>query len=100
MQQLEAAAWKEKFENTEGAIMVDVRTPAEWEEKVISDQAEFKNIHEQQEFMNWIKSLDKSKHYFIYCRSGARSGNACVYMQSQGFENTYNLVGGILGWKY
>jgi len=100
MEQLEAKDWKEKFETTNGAVMVDVRTPAEWEEKVISNDAIFKNIHEQQAFIDWAKDLDKSKSYFIYCRSGARSGNACAYMKSIGFENTFNLVGGILNWGY
>ena len=100
MEQLNAQQWKEKFESTEGALMVDVRTPVEWEEKVISKDAMFKNIHEQQEFMDWVKDLDKSKEYFMYCRSGARSGNACVYMESLGFTKTYNLAGGILNWPF
>jgi len=100
MEQLNAQQWKEKFDATDGAIMVDVRTPAEWEEKVISNDAVFKNIHEQQEFIDWVKGLDQSKEYFIYCRSGARSGNACAYMESVGFKNTYNLAGGILNWPY
>jgi len=100
MEQLTAQEWKEKFEATEGAIMGDVRTPNEWEEKVISKDAVFKNIHEQSQFIDWVNSLDKSEHYFIYCRSGARSGNACAYMKSMGFENTYNLSGGIINWPY
>lgn len=100
MEQLEAKDWKEKFEATEGAVMVDVRTPAEWEEKVISESAEFKNIHDQAEFMKWAESLDKSKEYFIYCRSGARSGNACSYLNRIGIEKAYNLQGGIMNWPY
>ncbi len=100
MEQLNAQEWKTKFESTENAIMVDVRTPVEWEEKVISKDAVFKNIHEQQEFMDWVQTLEKDKSYFFYCRSGARSGNACAYLDSLGFENTYNLAGGILGWPF
>jgi rhodanese-related sulfurtransferase len=41
--------------------------------------------------------MDKSKTYFLYCRSGNRSSQACRYMQESGF-NTYNLVGGMLDW--
>jgi rhodanese-related sulfurtransferase len=100
MEQLNAQEWKEKFESTENAVMIDVRTPVEWEEKVISKDAVFKNIHEQQEFMDWVQTLEKDKSYFFYCRSGARSGNACAYLDSLGFENTYNLAGGIIGWPY
>ena len=32
------------------------------------------------------------------CRSGARSAQACMFLQQQGFENVYNLRGGMMGW--
>jgi rhodanese-related sulfurtransferase len=40
--------------------------------------------------------LEKSKNYYVYCRSGARSAKACEVMNELGIENTFNLTGGIL----
>ncbi|MFM1932000.1 MAG: hypothetical protein RL226_1303 [Bacteroidota bacterium] len=40
-----------------------------------------------------IKSLDPSKHYYLYCRSGARSGQATSFLKSHGFANATNLGG-------
>lgn len=34
----------------------------------------------------------------IICRSGARSAQACIFLQQQGFSNVYNLKGGMMGW--
>ena len=49
------------------------------------------------DFLYEVNQLDKSKSYFLYCRSGNRSGQACRYMKESGF-NTYNLIGGMLDW--
>ena len=48
--------------------------------------------------MDNLEALDKSKNYYVYCRSGARSAKACEIMNSIGFENAYNLLGGFLEW--
>lgn len=99
MKQLNAQQWKEKLDASPDGVIVDVRTPLEWEEGIIPN-AVLNNIQEQQEFMDYVESLDKDKEYFIYCRSGARSRNACAYMDSLGFTNTYNLAGGIMNWPF
>lgn len=49
-------------------------------------------------FKTEMGKLDKSKPYGIYCRSGKRSGNALVVMKNMGFEEVYNLLGGMKGW--
>ena len=43
--------------------------------------------------------LDEEKAYYVYCRSGARSAAACAHMRDMGFEELYNLKGGILDWN-
>ena len=40
-----------------------------------------------------VKSLDPSKHYYLYCRSGARSGQATSFLKSHGFTHVTNLGG-------
>ncbi len=47
-----------------------------------------------------IDKFAKDKQVIIYCRSGARSGNAVQFLEkSHGFDNLYNLKGGILAWS-
>ena len=41
----------------------------------------------------------KNEEIIIYCRSGNRSGQACLILESAGFANVKNLVGGMLDWR-
>jgi len=41
----------------------------------------------------------KDEEVIIYCRSGNRSGQACLILETMGFKNTKNLVGGMLNWR-
>jgi len=45
-----------------------------------------------------LDELDKGKTLVMVCRSGARSAQACMFLQQQGFENVFNLRGGIMAW--
>lgn len=45
-----------------------------------------------------MHELNKNEPYIIVCRSGARSGRATQFLESQGFDVT-NLVGGMLAWE-
>ena len=41
----------------------------------------------------------KGKEVILYCRSGNRSGQACMFLDAMGFKNTRNLLGGMLAWQ-
>lgn len=41
----------------------------------------------------------KNEEVILYCRSGNRSGQAALLLESQGFAHTVNVVGGMLAWK-
>jgi rhodanese-related sulfurtransferase len=41
----------------------------------------------------------KEEELVVYCRSGNRSGQACLILDTLGFQNTKNLVGGMLAWQ-
>lgn len=41
----------------------------------------------------------KDEEVIVYCRSGNRSGQACMILDTLGFKNTKNLVGGMLNWR-
>jgi rhodanese-related sulfurtransferase len=56
------------------------------------------DIYKGQGFIYEVDALDKSKNYYVYCKAGGRSAQACSIMNQLGFENTYNLLGGIMEW--
>jgi len=90
--------WIDQLENDGNAVILDVRTEDECNEGMIPGAINI-DIYKGQEFINLIEELDKSKNYYVYCRSGARSGQACSIMNQLGFENTHNLLGGIMEWN-
>ena len=89
--------WTEQLENDENAVVLDVRTEDEWSDGIITN-ALMIDINKGQFFINEIETLDKSKNYYVYCRSGVRSAKACDIMNELSFENTYNLLGGFMQW--
>ncbi len=97
MKNLSQKEWSEKI-SEEDIVILDVRTPGECAEGII-EGALMINIMEPQTFMKEIQKLDKNKSYYVYCRSGGRSEQACQYMTSQGFNEANNLIGGMLEWR-
>ncbi len=90
--------WVSQFEADNNAIILDVRTEDECDQGIIENAINI-DIHKGPEFIKAIETLDKTKNYYVYCRSGARSANACEIMNSIGIENAYNLLGGIIEWE-
>jgi len=90
--------WVSQFEADENAVILDVRTEDECNQGIIENSINI-DIHKGQDFIDAIEALDKNKNYYIYCRSGVRSAKACEIMNELGFENTYNLLGGIIEWN-
>lgn len=71
--------------------LIDVRTASEFEAGYIANA---KNI----DFLNGdfeksIPTLDKSKTYYLYCRSGGRSGKSAELLVAAGFQSVYNIGG-------
>ena len=94
MANLTQEEWTEQLSKDDNAVVLDVRTPEEVEQGYIPG-AQNIDIYLGQEFMDELGKLDKSKNYYVYCRSGNRSGQACALMNSIGISNAYNLMGGI-----
>lgn len=97
MQNLSSKAFEDAIANDNNAVIIDVRTAAECSEGIIPGAINL-DIFDGRRFEAGIAELDKSKNYYVYCRSGGRSMQACGYMQSVGIENTYNLAGGMSAW--
>jgi len=89
--------WISQYEADENALILDVRTEDECNNGIIPNAINI-DIYKGEEFIEKLEALDKSKNYYVYCRSGARSAKACEVMDSLGFENAYNLEGGIIDW--
>lgn len=86
-----------KYNSTSNSVLVDVRTPSEFLSGHIDKAI---NIDfENQTFLSEIKKLDVNKTYFVYCRSGNRSGQAISLMKANGIKNIYELQGGIVSNK-
>ena len=90
--------WISQLENDDNAFILDVRTAEEVEDGYIPNATNL-DIHLGQEFLDELEKLDKNKNYYVYCRSGARSAQACAIMNSIGIENAYNLLGGFMNWE-
>lgn len=97
MKELTQKEWQEKLDKDSNAVILDVRTEEEVEEGYIPNSKNI-DIYKGQGFINEVEKLDKSKHYYIYCRSGKRSSQACTLLDQMGFEETYNLLGGFSEW--
>ncbi len=98
MENLNQKNWTEGLKASKHPVIIDVRTPEEFEEGYI-ESAQLINIQDSSNFMKEIEKLPKDKDYYVYCRSGRRSEMACQLMNRVGIENAYNLEGGILDWK-
>jgi len=90
--------WQEMIAKDDNAVILDVRTEEEVEDGYIPKMMNI-DIRLGQEFLDEVEKLDKSKNYYVYCRSGARSAQACSLMEEMGFETTYNLLGGFMEWE-
>ncbi len=87
----------EKLKKDKNVLLLDVRTPEEFEQGHISGAL---NIPVQ-ELESRIGELEKYKNseIVVYCRSGNRSRRASEILVRNGFKKVYNLVGGIIEWK-
>lgn len=96
MENVTKEQWKELIAADENAVILDVRTAGECSEG-IQPNAKMLDIMNASAFMAGIQEMDKSKSYYVYCRSGNRSGQACSIMEQSGFK-TFNLIGGMMMW--
>lgn len=85
---------KARIEAGDSVEIVDIRSDAEIAQGVLPD-AQHLPMHLIPLKMN---DLPRDRDVVLYCRSGARSYQACAYLAQQGVDNVYNLSGGIIDW--
>lgn len=98
MADLTQQEWISELEADKNAIVLDVRTPEEVAEGIIPNAIHI-DIYKGQGFIDEVQQLDKTKAYFVYCKAGGRSGQACSVMNKLGFKKAYNLLGGFSHWQ-
>ena len=91
----------------QGAIVIDVRTPEEWDATGVipgAKRAMFFNQQMQPVEDQFLKEINKitnnsDKPVVLYCRSGGRSGKAANFLAEKKIvNNLYSLDGGITQW--
>jgi rhodanese-related sulfurtransferase len=88
---------KARLESGEALNILDVREPYENTEFNIGGRlVPLGKIQTMQldDIEDW-----KDDEIIIYCRSGNRSGQACLILETIGFTNVKNLTGGMLEWR-
>jgi len=87
---------KQRMDAGEKLNLFDVREPHEYEEFNIG--ATLIPLGELPSRMGELTNL-KEEEVIVHCRSGARSGNAKMFLLDNGFTNVRNVLGGMLDWQ-
>jgi len=94
---LSPVQYSAKVKQFSKAPVIDVRTPGEFANGHLENALNI-NISDSK-FTESISKFDKSKPIFVYCLSGARSASAANYMRNSGFNEVYDLAGGLIKWR-
>lgn len=95
MKEITVQELKAKMDAKEDFQFIDVREPHEVEIAAIGAE-----LIPMGEILGKTDSISRDKPVIIHCRSGARSGTIVQALETQhGFNNLYNLKGGILAWS-
>lgn len=77
--------------------IIDIRTPREFTQGHLKNSINI-NYYENN-FLDEMSKLDKTKDVYIYCLTGYRSGRAAKKLERIGFTKVYDLKGGIINWN-
>ncbi|EIJ34659.1 rhodanese-like domain-containing protein [Thiothrix nivea] len=94
IREVDAAGLKKLLDSDEKVRLIDVRSASEVAQGII-EGSEFMPLHTLPMRMN---DLPKDETIVFYCRSGARSAQACMFLKQNTGIDAINLRGGIFGW--
>jgi len=93
---LEPEKWNKLIKN-KNTLVLDARKPFEHEvgsfKKAINPK-----VNNFREFPKYLNQLDKKKPVAMFCTGGIRCEKASVYLNQKGFNNVFQLKGGILNY--
>lgn len=94
---LPSAQYEQVIGEIEDVILIDVRTAREFNNGHLPGAI---NIdYTSSDFETKIQEIAKDQPIYIYCQSGNRSEKSARIMQKLGFNEIYDLQGGIRAWK-
>lgn len=93
---VEVAEFESMMTKHPGTVL-DVRTADEFNSGHIDNATNIDWYGD--DFNTKAETLDKKKPVYVYCHSGGRSKSAMKRLKSLGFEEVYNLSGGITAWN-
>jgi adenylyltransferase/sulfurtransferase len=95
MKEVSVQELKQMIDNKENIQVIDVRETGEFNAANIQGELIPLGTIPQN-----VDKISKDKKVIVHCRSGKRSANAISFLEgNHGFENLYNLKGGIIAWK-
>lgn len=92
--EIDAAGLRTLIDSGESIRLIDVRSSAEYNQGII-EGGEFMPLHTLPMKLN---DLPKDQKVVFYCRSGARSAQACMFASQNAGIDAINLRGGIISW--
>lgn len=95
VKELEANELAQLLSGDEVVELIDVRTPGEAAQGVIAGG---RNLPLHLLPLHADQIAHRGRKVVFYCRSGARSAQACMFMAQRGFDEVYNLRGGVISW--
>ena len=93
---VEPSKWN-KLINDDNTFLIDARKPFEYDVGTFNGAVN-PQVNNFREFPKFLKNLHKEKNIAMFCTGGIRCEKASVYLQKKGFQNVYQLKGGIINY--
>lgn len=97
MKSISVQELKEKLQENPNIHLLDVREPDERAEFNIGGH--FLPLAKIMSFQTDELEDLKDEELYVYCRSGKRSMQACIFLAQAGFSNIINIDGGMMAWQ-
>ena len=94
IEEIDATELKARLASDEKIRLIDVRSDLEYKQGII-EGGEFMPLHT---VPLKVDEISDDVTNIIYCRSGQRSGQACMFLAEQAGIKAINLRGGIISW--
>jgi len=95
VKQLSATELKNKIQQNDKLLLLDVREPHEYQYARIADSV----LIPLNQIPQRLGELDVDQETVVICHHGMRSQQAASYLMQSGFKNIANLTGGIDAWS-